>query len=130
MVAAASGVLAAGLLGTAALMPSPWAIASLAVAMVGFFGLMPAFWALPSTFLTGASAAAGIAFISVTGNIGNFSGPYLFGWLSDRTGSYRMGLLCMTVCAIAAAIIMAARASRPRSSFQQEAAVAETAGQR
>jgi ACS family tartrate transporter-like MFS transporter len=36
-------------------------------------------WSLPNEFLTGFSAAAGIAFINSVGNLGGFIGPYAMG---------------------------------------------------
>jgi hypothetical protein len=42
-------------------------------------------WALPNEFLTGFSAAAGIAFIKPIGNLGGFVGPYAMGAISKRT---------------------------------------------
>jgi ACS family tartrate transporter-like MFS transporter len=50
------------------------------------------FWALPSEFLTGFSAAAGIAFINSVGNLGGFAGPYMIGMVATRTGNLYAGL--------------------------------------
>jgi ACS family tartrate transporter-like MFS transporter len=49
-------------------------------------------WALPGVFLSGASAAAGIAWINSMGNIGGFIGPWLIGIIKQRWGSYSGGL--------------------------------------
>ncbi len=92
VVAATCVALSGGLWGAAALFPSPWALVPLTVAFVGFFGSVVPFWTLPSSFLTGATAAAGIALINLAGNLGGFSGPVLLGWLSDTTRSYNAGL--------------------------------------
>jgi MFS transporter, ACS family, tartrate transporter len=92
VVAATCLALSCGLWGAAALLPSPWALVPLTVAFIGFFGSVVPFWTLPSSFLTGASAAVGIALINIAGNLGNFSGPALLGWLADATRSYNMGL--------------------------------------
>jgi hypothetical protein len=46
--------------------------------------LPPPFWALPTEFLTGFSAAAGIALINSVGNLGAFAGPYMIGAISPR----------------------------------------------
>lgn len=50
------------------------------------------FWALTTSFLSGAAAAGGIAFINSIGNSGSFFGPYLMGWLKTHTASYDIGL--------------------------------------
>jgi hypothetical protein len=47
---------------------------------------------LPSQFLTGYSAAAGIALINSVGNLGGFAGPYMIGAIATRTGSLYAGL--------------------------------------
>src|ERR1700757_965376 len=51
------------------------------------------FWSLPSEFLTGFSAAAGIALINSIGNLGGFVGPYTLGAITKRTGSFHGGLV-------------------------------------
>ncbi len=61
----------------------------LAVGVYSFYG---PFWALPSEFLTGFSAAAGIALINSVGNLGGFAGPYMIGAIATRTGSLYAGL--------------------------------------
>lgn len=46
------------------------------------------FWPLPSTFLTGAAAAAGIGLVNSIGNLGGFVGPYINGWAKEYFGDY------------------------------------------
>jgi len=106
VVAATCFSLALGLLGTAALLPSPWALVPLTIAFIGFFGSTVPFWTLPPTFLTGAVAAAGIATINIAGNLGNFSGPTLLGWLSDSMHSYGAGLAAVAIPAAAAGVFL------------------------
>ena len=55
--------------------------------------LMGPFWSLPNEFLSGYSAAAGIAFINCFGNLGGFFGPYAMGTIIKTTGSFRGGLV-------------------------------------
>lgn len=112
IVAAACCAIALGLAGAGALMPSAWAIAPLSLAMAGFFGFLPAFWMLPSAFLSGAGAATGIALITMVGNVGHFTGPALFGWTLDLSGSYQAALGCLAAIAAATAAILAASAAR------------------
>jgi ACS family tartrate transporter-like MFS transporter len=115
VVACAGATLVLGLLGAAVLLPSAWALAPLCLSMVGFFGFLPTFWTLPYTFLVGASAAAGIAFINIVGSIGNLSGPYLLGRLTDKTGSFSMGLVGLAICALFATLIMLIQAMQKRT---------------
>jgi ACS family tartrate transporter-like MFS transporter len=50
-------------------------------------GYLGPFWALPSEFLTGASAATGIALITTFVNLGGVAGPYAVGFIRQRTES-------------------------------------------
>jgi ACS family tartrate transporter-like MFS transporter len=59
-------------------------------------------------FLTGAGAAAGIALINSTGNVGGFVGPLLIGWMKDKWGSYAIGLYTIgAMCAMSAVVVVA-----------------------
>ncbi|MCU1247419.1 MAG: transporter [Edaphobacter sp.] len=51
-------------------------IALLSCVALGVYSCLPVFFALPSEFLTGFSAAAGIALITSVANLGGFAGPY------------------------------------------------------
>ncbi|HEY2841193.1 MAG TPA: MFS transporter, partial [Pirellulales bacterium] len=58
------------------LAPSPvLALAGLCLAQTGMMSMLPPFWALPTSFLSGAAAAGGIALINSVANIGGFLGP-------------------------------------------------------
>ncbi len=60
----------------------------LSVAVGCVCGYLVPFWALPSEFLTGSSAASGIALITTFVNLGGFVGPYAFGYIRQKTESY------------------------------------------
>jgi MFS transporter, ACS family, tartrate transporter len=78
------------LLGTA---PSPFfSVALLCLLAAGVYSYLGPFWALPSEFLTGYSAAAGIALINSVGNLGGFVGPAAIGFISQRTGKLSSGM--------------------------------------
>lgn len=73
----------------ASLTANPWgAMAGLCVAATGLWVSNTVFWTLPSAMLSGATAAAGIAFINAFGNLGGFAGPYLTGWIKEASHSY------------------------------------------
>ncbi len=58
---------------------SPWLfLVGLCLAQTGMISLLPIFWAMPTSFLSGAAAAGGIALINSVGNIGGLVGPNLF----------------------------------------------------
>jgi MFS transporter, ACS family, tartrate transporter len=59
---------------------------------MGISGFNGPFWSLPSEFLTGSSAASGIALITSVGSLGGFVGPYALGWISQKTANLYAGL--------------------------------------
>ena len=71
------------------------AMVGLTLALVGTISARTVFYTIPQSFLTGAAAAGGLAFINSVGAAGGFFGPFLVGWLKDATGSYDAGMLCM-----------------------------------
>jgi MFS transporter, ACS family, tartrate transporter len=74
----------------------------------GVFAVLPVFWTLPTAFLSGASAAAGIAVINSVGNLAGFFGPYVMGALKDATGSYSAGLWVISACALVGVAVVLA----------------------
>jgi MFS transporter, ACS family, tartrate transporter len=101
LVIAAGGIAVSTLLDNAALK-----MFALSVSAFGVFSSLSLFWTLPTAFLSGTSAAAGIAVINSVGNLSGFSGPYAMGWIKDRTGSYTGGLLLIAGCAVIAVVIV------------------------
>lgn len=63
------------------------AMMALTLAAAGASSAQASFWSLPSTFMTGAAAAAGIALVNSLGNIAGMASTSLVGWLTDLTGS-------------------------------------------
>jgi ACS family tartrate transporter-like MFS transporter len=95
---------AIGLVATALL---PWPtlrLVALCVAAFGAWSTLPVFWAMPTAFLSGAAAAAGVAYINSIANIAGFIGPFVMGWIKDATGSFDGGLLVIACVCIGAAI--------------------------
>ncbi len=75
----------------------------LTVSLVGINAARGIFFTIPMRFLTGIALAGGLAFINSIGTAGGAVGPYVFGWLTDETGSFTAGLAAMSVFLIAAA---------------------------
>jgi ACS family tartrate transporter-like MFS transporter len=67
------------------------------VVVVGAYSFLPIFFSLPGEFLTGSSAAAGIALVTSVSNLGGFAGPYTVGLIHQKTGSFYSGLICAGV---------------------------------
>ena len=92
--------------GGAGLVESPVLVLGLlCLGQIGVSAMPPLFWPIPSTFLTGTSAAAGIAAINSIGNLSGFAGPYIMGFLKDQTGSFTAGLLVLASCGLAGAVV-------------------------
>ncbi len=82
-------------------------IVALTIANIGVNSTKGPVWAMPSMFLTGASAAAGIAMINSMGNFGGFIGPMVVGWLKDRSGSYAGGMyFAAALMALSAVVVV------------------------
>jgi MFS family permease len=100
-------------------------MALLCFAQIGVSSVPAMFWPLPASFLTGASAAAGIAAINSLGNLSGFAGPYAMGYLKDLTGDFTIGLLLLAGCAvIGAAVVVSLRIDAKREQSSGEAVLA------
>jgi MFS transporter, ACS family, tartrate transporter len=99
-------VAAAGLAAGAFLDDPTMKMTAFSIAGFGIFGALPVFWTLPTAFLSGAAAAGGIAIINSIGNLSGFAGPYVMGWVKDRTGSFTDGLLVLSAAAIIGMVIV------------------------
>lgn len=74
-----------------------FSVVLLSAVAVGAYSFLPIFFSLPGEFLTGFSAAAGIALVTSVANFGGFVGPYTVGLLRQKTGSFYSGLICAGV---------------------------------
>jgi len=63
------------------------------------------FWALPTEVLSGAAAAAGIAWINSVGNLAGYVSPFLVGLIRDATHSMFMALLTLASATLMAALV-------------------------
>jgi MFS transporter, ACS family, tartrate transporter len=81
-------------------------ITAFAIIFIAFNATGGPIWTIPSSFLTGRSAAAGIATANTIGILGGFIGPYWMGRAKDFTGNYQGGLLTLAVPTIAGAAIV------------------------
>ena len=100
-------------------------MALLCFAQIGVSAVPAMFWPLPASFLTGASAAAGIAAINSLGNLSGFAGPFAMGYLKDLTGNFTVGLLLLAGCAVlGAAVLISLRIDAKREQSLGEVALA------
>src|SRR5580700_4079366 len=83
-----------------------FAIPAYAIIFIGFNATAGPSWAIASSFLTGRSAAAGIATANTIAIVGGFLGPYWMGRAKDFTGNYRTGLFTLAIPALAGVAIL------------------------
>jgi sugar phosphate permease len=68
------------------------------------YSIQAVVWALPGEFLTGTSAAVGIAMINSLANLGGYLGPYGIGLIKDATGSLAAGLYFLAATLVIAVL--------------------------
>jgi len=82
-------------------------VPALSLAIIAYAATLGIHWTIPSTFLSGRSAASGIATINSIGMLGAFVGPRVMGRARDLTGNYQRGLLLLALpCLIVIAIML------------------------
>lgn len=98
--------------------------ACICLAAAGIFAAQPFFWSVPSSFLTGASAAAGLAIINSVGNLGGFIAQNAVPYIRDRTGSNETPMLFIAACVFMGGVmtfVVLAYLTRSRESYRATA---------
>ena len=73
--------------------------------MIGLYAGNAHIFPIPSTFLTGAAAASGIAWVNSLGILaGGVTAPVI-GWLKDTTGGFAGGLCFLALLSIMGAVV-------------------------
>jgi cyanate permease len=67
---------------------------------------LPVLWAIPTEYLSKSAAAAAVGMINAIGSIPGFAGPYLFGYLSTKSGSFEIGLTMLMITALAGGLVV------------------------
>lgn len=98
-------------MGAAGILIAIWAnsptltLVGVSLAAMGLCSAIPISFGVPTKFLTGMAAASGLALINTFGNIGGFTGPFIFGWIHDATGTTTAGMYVIAgLCLIAGAL--------------------------
>jgi len=95
-------------LAASAVSPNPLlSFVALCVAAVGIWSMFGVFWAMPADLLSSTAAAGGFALINSIGTLGGFSGPFLIGFVRERTGTFTASLLLLAGFVLIAALISA-----------------------
>jgi ACS family tartrate transporter-like MFS transporter len=85
-----------------------------------FYAFLPVFWSMPTMILSESAAAAAVALINSIGQLGGLAGPYMIGFLNNRTHSLTasFGFIAMVYVA-AASLILALRIRDPLRASQE-----------
>ena len=101
MTLAAAGVAAAAFINEPVLK-----MVAFTLSAVGLNASNPVFWTLAPSFLTGASAAVGIAYINSFAALGAFLAPWMMGLVKDATGSFTYALLALAAVVVGGGFIV------------------------
>jgi ACS family tartrate transporter-like MFS transporter len=100
-------LMAAGLLIAGLVHSNLMIFLALSLVLVGALALQGPFWVLPSTYLGGAAAASGIAFINSIGTGGGgFFGPYFLGLMREATGGFAAGMAVLAIAPGLSAVVV------------------------
>src|SRR5438876_11921588 len=67
---------------------------------------LPALWAMPTEILNKSAAAAAVGMINAVGSVAGFAGPYLFGYINTKFGSFSYGLTVLAVSSLGAGLLV------------------------
>lgn len=98
-----------------------WVVLAFCFAAAGFVAVQPLFWTIPTSYLSGAAAASGIALINSLGNLGGFVAPNLKTFMESQFGDPRAGMFALAVVAIIGALMihrLNRQANNPRAPLQ------------
>jgi len=84
----------------------PLAVSSLLCGSGFFYAFYPVFWAMPTMILSESAAAATFGLINSAGQLGGFAGPYVIGYLNDRTHSLNASFGCIALVYLSAGILI------------------------
>jgi MFS transporter, ACS family, tartrate transporter len=82
------------------------AISFLLVGSGLFQAFYPLFWSMPTMILSESAAAASFGLINSIGQLGGLTGPYVIGWLNDRTQSLTASFGFIALVFVAAASLI------------------------
>lgn len=99
--------MAAAGIAASALSPNlTFAVIAFCFAASGFVSVQPLFWTIPTSYLSGAAAASGIALINSLGNLGGFVAPNLKTLMETQFGDPRAGMFALAVVAVSGALMI------------------------
>jgi ACS family tartrate transporter-like MFS transporter len=97
----------------------PLAIACLLLGSGFFYAFYPVFWSIPTAMLSESAAAATFGLINSIGQLGGLAGPYLIGFLNDRTHSLATSFAFIALVYLAAGGLVLSLRARNRIAVVQ-----------
>ncbi|MGN8112421.1 MFS transporter [Paraburkholderia sp. 22098] len=94
-------------------------LTAFAVASFGTGASGPLIFSIPPSYLSKQAAPAGIAFISMLGNIAGFASPPLLGYIKTLTGSLASGVVTIALLAAVGALLSAVAFQKRREAVVQ-----------
>src|SRR5947207_1221971 len=79
-------------------------VVTLCLAVIGIYAGKGPVWAVSTEWLSGSTAAAGLAQINAISNLAGFVTTYAIGFIKDATGSFSLALVPLVVLAASAAV--------------------------
>jgi sugar phosphate permease len=105
-------IAAIALLGLLTLPSSTPMLVTLFAMLCVIHAFLASFWAMPTELLSESAAAAAVGLVNSLASVAGFAGPFAFGYLNSRTGSYSSGFALMMLCAVASGLLVL-RVQRP-----------------
>jgi MFS transporter, ACS family, tartrate transporter len=84
----------------------PLAISLLLLGSGFFYPFLPVFWSMPIMILSESAAAATFGLINAFGQLGGLAGPYVIGYLNDRTHSLSASFAFIALAYVSAASLI------------------------
>lgn len=98
------------------------AVVFLGLIVGAVYAMFGPFWSLQTYYLTGATAAVGIALINSFGNVAGFVSPYLIGAMSTATGNQFAGFYVIAGIMLIAAVVIYFAIDNAKLRAQEDAA--------
>lgn len=116
-----SAVLAAVGYACAGLAPSPTlSFIAICFAALGIWSMFGIIWAYCGDLLGGAAAASGLALVNSIGTLGGFVGPFLIGFVRERTQTFSGGLYVLAGFALLTALVGLMLRRKAQSALQMQ----------
>jgi ACS family tartrate transporter-like MFS transporter len=99
---------------------APLAVIFLLLGSGFFYAFYPVFWSMPTMMLSESAAAATFGLINSIGQLGGLAGPYLIGFLNDRTHSLAASFAFIALVYVAAGgLILGLRVRDPAGTMRK-----------